>query len=237
MKTVKNTRLSKKQLTRAQQAVLAVLRDQPDLVDIEAIARHLGKHPNTLRDHLAALTSAGLVERHQAPADGRGRPRWLYGTAAAAEADENAELAAALAWRVAHRSRNPLAASRDVSRRWARQVIARRGLARRRTAREGRVQVVQVLEEMGYAPLPDGRVDKVSLTRCPLLQVASNVPEVVCNVHLGLVQELLEVSGADPDRATLTPFSAPGVCALRLLAPTAEAARSAGVRTAAARSR
>ena len=232
MKTVKNNRL-----TRAQQAVLAVLRDQPDLVDIEAIARHLGKHPNTLRDHLSALMAAGMVERHQAPADGRGRPRWLYGTVEPVEVDDNAELAAALAWRVAHRSRNPLRASRDVSRRWAGQIVARRGLARRRTAREGRAQVVEVLDEMGYAPVPDSRVDKVSLTRCPLLQVAHDVPEVVCNVHLGLVQELLDVSGADPARATLTPFAAPGACALRLLAPPQETARSAGVRTAVDRSR
>jgi len=237
MKTVKNNQLLQAQLTRAQQAVLAVLRNQPDLVDIDAIARHLGKHPNTLRDHLSALTSAGFVERHQAPADGRGRPRWLYGTVEPVEVDDNAELAAALAWRVAHRSRNPLTASRDVSRRWARQIVARRGLLPRRTAREGRAQVVEVLDEMGYAPQSDGRVDKVSLTRCPLLQVAHDVPEVVCNVHLGLVQELLQASGADPDRATLTPFAAPGACALRLFAPPVEAGRSAGIRTAAGPSR
>ena len=47
---------------------------------------------------------------------------------------------------------------------------------------------MEVLEEMGYAPQPDARIDRVALTRCPLLQVASNVPEVVCNVHLGLVR-------------------------------------------------
>ena len=51
-------------LTRAQHAVLAALRDQPDLVEIEALGRHLGRHPNTLRDHLATLIEAGLVVRH-----------------------------------------------------------------------------------------------------------------------------------------------------------------------------
>ena len=224
MKTVKNNRL-----TRSQQAVLAALRDQPDLVELEALARHIGRHPNTLRDHLAALLEAGLVERHQAPSDGRGRPRWLYGAAGPAVIDENAELAASLAWRIAHRERDPRAAIRDVSTHWAGQVVARLGLTRQRTAREGRTQVVQVLDELGYAPEPDSRVDKVALTRCPLLQVASDVPDVVCNVHLGLVEELLEVSGADPTRATLTPFAAPGLCALRLMAP---AVREGDLRTA-----
>ena len=213
MKTVKNN-----PLTRSQQVVLAALRDQPDLVDIDALARHLGKHPNTLRDHVFALLDAGLVVRHQAPADGRGRPRWLYGTAQSAAVDENAELAASLAWRLAHRSRDPLREARDVSRHWATQVVARLGLTRQRNAREGRKQVVRVLDELGYAPVPDARADRVGLTRCPLLQVAKDVPEVVCNVHLGLVEELLEASGADSTRATLTPFARPGVCALRLLA-------------------
>jgi predicted ArsR family transcriptional regulator len=217
MKTVKNNRL-----TRSQQAVLAALRDQPDLVDVDALARHLGRHPNTLRDHLAALVAAGLVVRHQAPAEGQGRPRWLYGTAAPVAVDENAELAAALAWRLAHRERNPLAAARDVSRHWALQVIAREGVERQPTPRAGRAQVVRVLEGLGYAPRPDERVDKVALTRCPLLQVANAVPEVVCNVHLGLVEELMDASGADPTRVTLTPFAEPGACALRLMAPPSE---------------
>jgi predicted ArsR family transcriptional regulator len=81
---------------------------------------------------------------------------------------------------------------------------------------------VEVLEDLGYAPQPDDRFDRVELTRCPLLQVASDVPEVVCNVHIGLVEELLEASGADPTRVTLKPFAGPGSCALRLLAPPAE---------------
>jgi predicted ArsR family transcriptional regulator len=232
MKTVKNNRL-----TRTQQAVLAVLRDQPDLVGIEAIARHLGRHPNTLRDHLAALTSAGLVVRHQAPAEGRGRPRWLYATAEHPSVDENAELAAALAWRLAHRERDPLGAARDVSRHWAAQIVAREQLEPQPTPRAGRAQVVEVLDRLGYAPVPDEHVDKVALTRCPLLQVANDVPEVVCNVHLGLVEQLLTVSGADPTRATLQPFARPGACALRLLAPSGRGSAGVDIRTATGPSR
>lgn len=209
-------------LTRSQQAVLDVLRDQPDLVEMEALARHLGRHPNTLRDHLSALVDAGLVVRHQAPVEGRGRPRWLYGAADVDAVDENAELAAALAWRVAHREPNPLAAAREVARHWAQQIIGRHGLERRTTARAGRAQVVDVLGDLGYAPDPDARLDRVELMRCPLLQVASNVPDVVCNVHLGLVEELMEASGADRTRVTLKPFARPGSCSLRLLAPSAE---------------
>ena len=212
--TVKNSRL-----TRSQQAVLDALRDQPDLVEMEALARYLGRHPNTLRDHLAALLGADLVVRYKAPSEGRGRPRWRYGAAGPAEVDENAEFAAALAWRVAHREPDPLAATREVARRWADDVITRLGLTRRQTPRAGREQVVFALDELGYAPRADDRVDVVELTRCPMLQVASDVPEVVCTVHVGLAEELLGASGADPTRVTLKPFASPGVCTLRLLTP------------------
>lgn len=216
-------------VTRSQQAVLTALRDQPDLVDIEALARHLGRHPNTLREHLVALLDAGLIVRHAAPPDGRGRPRWLYGSAQHADVDENAELAASLAWRLAHRARDPLAAAREVSRHWARQIIERYRVVRQPTARSARAQVVEILDGLGYDPVPDRAFDKVALMRCPLLQVAKDVPEVVCNVHLGLVEELLETSGGDSRRATLTPFAAPGQCDLRLMAPANDEVRRAAV--------
>jgi predicted ArsR family transcriptional regulator len=224
LETVKNI-----PVTRSQQAVLTALRDQPDLVDIEALARHLGRHPNTLREHLLALLDAGLIVRHAAPPDGRGRPRWLYGSAETSDVDENAELAASLAWRLAHRARDPLGAAREVSRHWARQIVERYRVLRRPTARAARAQVVEVLDGLGYAPVPDTALDRVALMRCPLLQVAKDVPDVVCNVHLGLVEELLEVSGADRRRATLMPFAAPGRCDLRLMAPATDDVRRAAV--------
>jgi predicted ArsR family transcriptional regulator len=224
LETVKNI-----PVTRSQQAVLTALRDQPDLVDIEALARHLGRHPNTLREHLVGLLRAGLIVRHAAPAGGRGRPRWLYGCAETADVDENAELAAALAWRLARRARDPLAAARDVSRRWAGQIAERYAVSRQPTARVARAQVVEVMDGLGYDPVPDAALDRVALMRCPLLQVAKEVPEVVCNVHLGLVEELLEASGGDRRRVTLTPFAAPGRCDLRLMAPVTEEVRRAVV--------
>jgi predicted ArsR family transcriptional regulator len=216
-------------VTRSQRVVLTALRDQPDLVDIEALARHLGRHPNTLREHLVALLDAGLIVRHAAPADGRGRPRWLYASAQSADVDENAELAASLAWRLAHRARDPLAAAREVSRHWARQIVERYHVIRQPTARAARAQVLDVLDGLGYDPVPDRTLDRVALMRCPLLQVAKDVPEVVCNVHLGLVEELLEASGGDARRATLTPFAAPGRCDLRLMAPATDEVRRAAV--------
>lgn len=211
-------------MTEAQERVLKVLIDQPDLVGVEAVARHLGKHTNTVREQLTTLVEAGLVERHRSPTHGRGRPAWLYGAVQAVRMDDTAELAAALAWRIAHHEDDPDEAARDAGRHWGRTLASERGLSRQPNALAARREVVAIFDDLGYHPQPDGGLDRVTLRRCPLLQVASVIPEVVCAVHLGMAEQLAEIAGQDPDRVSLRPFTAPGSCLLRLHGPAAPAA-------------
>ncbi len=207
------------QLTEAQEQILRVLLDQPDLVGVDAVARHLGKHTNTVREQLTALVDAGIVERHRAPSQGRGRPAWLYGAVQTARMDDSAELAAALAWQIAHHEDDPTEAAKTAGRHWGRSLATERGLTRQADGRSARRQVVAVFDDLGYHPEPDHGLDKVTLRRCPLLQVASVIPEVVCAVHLGMAEQLAEIAGEDPDRVSLKPFVAPGSCLLRLHGP------------------
>ncbi len=218
--TVKNSGRGR-QLTQAQEQVLRVLVDQPDLVGVEAVARHLGKHTNTVREQLTALVAAGLAERHRSPSQGRGRPAWLYGAVQTARMDDNAELAAALAWRIAHHEDDPAESAKSAGRHWGRTLAAERALSRQPDARGARRQVIAVFDELGYHPEADGGLDRITLRRCPLLQVASVIPEVVCAVHLGMAEELAEIAGEDPARVSLRPFVAPGSCLLRLHGPAA----------------
>jgi predicted ArsR family transcriptional regulator len=80
--------------------------------------------------------------------------------------------------------------------------------------------VVALLDELGFAPVPDDRHRVVRLTRCPLLATAQTYPDVVCGVHLGIVRGALAEHGADPadvDAQTdLVPFAEPGACRLEL---------------------
>jgi predicted ArsR family transcriptional regulator len=75
---------------------------------------------------------------------------------------------------------------------------------------------VAVLDELGFAPEGDRDNAVVRLTRCPLLDTARRFPDVVCAVHLGIVQGALEEYDADPGSAELYPFSEPGACRLHL---------------------
>ena len=205
-------------LTEPRATLLEILSRQPDPVSIDAIVEKTGRHPNTVREQLNWLVGNGLVERVKAPSEGRGRPAWLYFVPGERpHDDEYAELAAALAWTVSEAA-DPEEEGRLAGRRWGEEICERQQITRASTAREGRAVTVAVMDELGYAPDPDQRFDRVKLRRCPLLQAAHQFPEVVCSTHLGLVEAVAGRAGADPDRVDLVPFAEPGICRLRLLA-------------------
>ena len=91
-----------------------------------------GLHRNTVREHLDALLDDGLVERRRAPADGRGRPAWLYratdgsGTAG----HEYAGLATALASLVARTSSSPAEDAAIAGAEWGRRAGRQRSAPR-----------------------------------------------------------------------------------------------------------
>ncbi len=54
------------------------------------------------------------------------------------------------------------------------------------------------------------------LRTCPLLDAARRHPEVVCQVHLGLVDGALAAHEVTAPGARLEPFARPGACVLTL---------------------
>jgi predicted ArsR family transcriptional regulator len=83
-----------------------------------------------------------------------------------------------------------------------------------------RNRIAAILTDTGFAAEPAADDPAVlRLTRCPLLEAAREHPDVVCSVHLGLVQGLLQDAG-DADgagtRARLLPFATSDACLLRL---------------------
>lgn len=192
--------------------ILETLREEGSALSLAQLAEMTGLHPNTLRGHLDELVSAGTVRRTRAPVEGRGRPAWLYVADGPdpAPGSEYAGLAAALAIGLERTSVAPRAAAEAAGWEWGRDLA---GQTPDETDSRRRVRLV--LERLGFAPRDD-RQATVRLTRCPLLQTARAHPEVVCGVHLGIVQGVLAESGADPGTAALHPFAEPGACVLTL---------------------
>jgi predicted ArsR family transcriptional regulator len=192
------------------------------------------QHPNTVRAHLEALVGAGLVLRERVPGPGRGRPAWHYrANPAQPEPDprvrEYDALAGALAAHIAAHSPDPAAEGRSAGERWGRALVAAGQGARPErpepagtrapsgaapSAVEARRRVLRLLEELDFSPRPNRAATRATLTTCPLLDVASRHPGVVCSVHEGMVVGALASLGAPSDGVALTPFGAPEGCVL-----------------------
>lgn len=225
-------------ISAAQRAVLEQVASAGAPVTLAALVRGTGLHENTLRGHLGALSRAGLVRPHRSTPRGRGRPAlvWSPVPGGGTGAVEYAGLATALARTVQRTSRRPAQDAADAGRSWGRDLA---GAAPEPDARR---RLSDVLARLGFAPEErrregrsegrptGGRGSVVRLTRCPLLDVARELPEVVCNVHRGLVEGVLD---PDPDTngeragVRLLPFAEPGACLLMLDETGSDAERSA----------
>lgn len=199
--------------------LLELLQDQADPVGLAALVARTGLHGNTVREHLDALTEEGLVERERARPSGRGRPGWLYRATGRSQDDprpEYAGLAATLASVITRTSPDPTTEARHAGVDWGRRLAEETGAPSGSGAEAARRQVGRILDEMGFEPETDASATTLRLTRCPLLEAAHQHPEVVCAVHLGIVDGALETYGEDGTRPELLPFAEPGACLLHL---------------------
>ena len=174
---------------------------------IAELTAELGGHPNTVRLHLDQLVDSGFVSEVSRPTPGPGRPARGYtptvaGRQVAAEdADrgQHTALVEAIAEELAA-GPDPVAAAHSLGRRWGAQLRSGRG-------GEG---LTASLAGQGFTPTPVG--DGLALLTCPLLEVASRRPEVVCQIHQGMIDALAD----EPMR--LLPFAAPEACLVRPVA-------------------
>jgi predicted ArsR family transcriptional regulator len=218
-------------------AILEVLRAGMAAQDVQAIAAQVGLHTNTVRTHLDQLVEAGLVESSVEVRTTPGRPRALFrasASAPAAEADSYKLLAGILASTIDAGAPVPGVpvpgtAAAEAGRRWGRTVVASDGPAHGSVdAAHGVERIVALLDEVGFAPRvsassPTGptfqsgdgaqvRATVIELHRCPFRDVALEHADVVCGVHLGLMQGALEQMGAPAASIRLEPFVRPGLC-------------------------
>lgn len=207
--------------------ILGVLRDADAPLSIAAIAERLGVHANTVRFHLDALLATGQVERVAVAPDKPGRPPQLF--AATRGMDPGGPrhyrlLAEALTESVAGGA-NPITHARAAGR-----ALGVRLAKHRRTAADpGPVgQLVELLAELGFAPerMPGGT--RIGLRHCPFLEIARVHPEVVCPVHLGLMQGAMASWQAPLSVKKLTPFVEPGLCVAQLAGSRSGAPASVG---------
>ncbi|MBF6080249.1 helix-turn-helix domain-containing protein [Nocardia cyriacigeorgica] len=199
--------------------VLAALRGSREALSIVDIATQLRLHPNTVRFHLEALVEAGQAERVEHPRTGPGRPPQMFRAHRGMDpaGPRNYRLLAEILTAQLAADPDPSARAAEAGRRWGRE-MARDMDTAAPTAEQAVNELVRVLDEVGFDPEPDTDDDqpKIRLQHCPFLDLTETRASVVCPIHLGLMQGVLEGRAAPVTVQRLDPFVTPDLCLAHL---------------------
>ena len=202
--------------------VLDLLRAAGGPLGVRDVADRAGLHANTARFHLDGLVGAGLATRQPQPRETPGRPTMAYRATSGDRPMGQRRyrlLAQMLTSMIAGMVPEPQAAATEAGREWGRYLTEQpppyQGLA----ADQAVAKLASALEEIGFAPevVAEAEGYQLRLHQCPFREVAEQHPDVVCAMHLGLLQGVLEQSRAPVTADDLQPFAEPGSCTARLV--------------------
>ena len=187
------------------------------------IAEILELHPNTIRPHLERMREVGLLEVEAEPRGGVGRPQHRYSLTPDAPAlglepspfPTLARMLLNLAAAAGLERSEAVDAGREQGRTDADAWPAGVG---------GLEALVAEQTRLGFDPavVVDDDGASLAFAHCPFQELAEAHPELVCGLHCGLVEGLVEARGdaevvrfttivdRDPCRVTLTPASTGG---------------------------
>jgi predicted ArsR family transcriptional regulator len=201
--------------------VLALLQDAGEALSARDVGDRLGTHPNSVRFHLDALVSDGLVVRGREARDSPGRPQVTYAAAAGSPTVTGRRyrlLADTLATFLTEQLADPSAAAVKTGRAWSRSLSLperRRG----RTAEDDALDVlVGSLDSLGFESrvVRDATSLRIAVSHCPFLEVAEEHEDVVCGLHLGLMRGVLEQRESSLEVQDLEPLVEPSLCLAHL---------------------
>ena len=197
--------------------VLDLLRAASSPAGVRDIADQAGLHPNTARFHLDALVDAGLAARAPKERTTPGRPSMAYRAVAGGETMGRRRyrlLAEMLTSLIAGMLPKPGEAAGEAGREWGRYLTEPPPPYQRPDAGEAVERLTATMAEIGFAPeaVTDGTQYQLRLRQCPFREVAENHQDVVCQLHLGLMQGALAQMRAPVTADRLQPFAEPSLC-------------------------
>jgi len=124
----------------------------------------------------------------------------------------------------------PERAATEAGREWGAYLTEPSPPYRRPDAGEAIEKLAAVMAELGFAPQTeaDGPQYRLRLHECPFLEVARQHQDVVCSLHLGLMQGALAQMRAPVSATRLEPFAEPSVCVAHLRPASSRVPETAG---------
>lgn len=159
------------------------------------IAESLDLHPNTVRPHLERMREVGLLEVDVDSQGTVGRPqhRWSLAPEAPSLGLEPS------AFRLLARLLAEVAAAAGSGQ----ELVAEAGRSQGRAAGSARAAagaqscleaLIDELADLGFDPVvgDDGATTSVGFTRCPFRELAEAFPDLVCHLHRGIVEGIVQ---------------------------------------------
>lgn len=199
--------------------VLAVLRRAGRPYSAAETATATGLHLNTARFHLDALVAAGLAERTAEPRDVPGRPRILYTAGDQVPGPRSYKLLAEMLTGLVASLKDTGPVAVNAGKAWGRHLVERAAPSERVDAAEATERLSRLLEAIGFQPEvgPSKKKEtEIRLRHCPFREIAERHTDVVCAVHMGLMQGALEELHAPIQATSLEPLVTPDLCIARL---------------------
>ncbi|AXT84283.1 transcriptional regulator [Aeromicrobium sp. A1-2] len=200
--------------------VLQVLRDADRALTIVQIAASLGVHPNTARFHLDTLVEVGQAMLVEADRRAPGRPPLMFRFVRRMDPAGPRQyrlLAEVLAQNLAG-SPDPAAKAIEAGHAWALSMhspVAEQPDVADDNPVEGSIgRLVGLLDDLGFAP--ETSAVGIGLRRCPFIELVEDHSEVICPIHLGLMQGSLAAWSSPVTVERLEPFTEPDLCMAHL---------------------
>ncbi|WP_336631497.1 MULTISPECIES: helix-turn-helix transcriptional regulator [unclassified Microbacterium] len=188
--------------------ILHLVQERPERTVAELVDA-TSLHPNTVREHLQRLMDDGYVVSVTEHRTTRGRPRVLYSAT------------------------DGVTAFSSVQRNKARAAAERGDLMRRvlpgETPELGTAALHQIdalvedLVDAGFDPYVDEKELTVELTPCAQASAQADHREVLCSVHLGIMQSVLSSAGGPLAVDEMRPSCDPRECVVQLMLATQSA--------------
>lgn len=198
--------------------VLALLRQSDQPLSVAEVAEAMDLHVNTARFHLDGLVDEALAERATEPRQTRGRPRILYTSTGPSPGPRSYELLAEMLTGLVSSLDAAGPTSVEVGKAWGRHLVERAAPSEKLDAEEAVVRLNRLLDKVGFQSDTRSTDDgaEVRLGHCPFREVARKHTDVVCAIHLGLMQGALDELRAPVEATSLEPFVTPQLCRAHL---------------------
>jgi predicted ArsR family transcriptional regulator len=196
--------------------LLRLLRRSDTPLDAYELAAATRLHVTTVRFHLDVLARAEQITVQKAPRTTPGRPRTVYSIRAEeATPDGYRPLAALLAAQLGPTPRTRRRRAEKAGRAWATELIP--PADETGETDDAARRITDLFEEMNFDPelvdpAPDSGEREIRLRACPYRELAAEHPDVVCAIHLGLLQGALSQLGHPPTTARMVPLVKPHLC-------------------------